>query len=269
MNNKKEIGSYTAKGGFQNELDIVNKFNNYAIDEEAKLWLQIMGYDYLKVTTLKAVQIPPRINKNKAIELGVNEVSYEESMAFKKADIQVRLKIVIDDVCYVENISLKKANIGAGYNQIDKRPVDKYKLFWNIPNSICETLKLYTGETPPNNDRHLRDNRRMFLDEIQRDKVQELLQFFTDNKTLIFTDILKGRGALSADWFLVTRKNGNIVDWVLKDINYVCNFFAKGNVEITPRGNLKVGRMTVQRKGGTPDPKSLQFKLNPLDLFGE
>ncbi len=25
--------------------------------------------------------------------------------------------------------------------------------------------------------------------------------------------------------------------------------------------------MTVQRKGGTPDPTSLQFKLNPLDLF--
>lgn len=25
--------------------------------------------------------------------------------------------------------------------------------------------------------------------------------------------------------------------------------------------------MTAQRKGGTPDPKSLQFKLNPLDLF--
>ncbi|WP_277632304.1 hypothetical protein [Avrilella dinanensis] len=23
----------------------------------------------------------------------------------------------------------------------------------------------------------------------------------------------------------------------------------------------------AQRKGGTPDPKSLQFKLNPLDLF--
>ncbi len=66
---------------------------------------------------------------------------------------------------------------------------------------------------------------------------------------------------------LVTRKNNDTIDWVLKDINFVCNFFAKGGVEVTNRGNLKVGRMTVQRKGGTPDPKSLQFKLKPLDLF--
>lgn len=78
---------------------------------------------------------------------------------------------------------------------------------------------------------------------------------------------LRGRGALDADWVLVTRKKEDKIDWVLKDINFVCNFFAKGNVEITKRSNLKIGRMTAQRKGGTPDPKSLQFKLNPLDLF--
>ena len=78
---------------------------------------------------------------------------------------------------------------------------------------------------------------------------------------------MRGRGSLSADWMLVTRKNNDTIDWILKDINFVCNFFAKGSVEVTNRGNLKVGRMTVQRKGGTPDPKSLQFKLNPLDLF--
>lgn len=47
----------------------------------------------------------------------------------------------------------------------------------------------------------------------------------------------------------------------------VGSYTAKGDVEVTNRGNLKVGRMTVQRKGGTPDPKSLQFKLNPLDLL--
>lgn len=267
MDYKQTIGSYTAKGGFKNEIDIVLKFNNYKSDKDAKLWLQIMGYNPEKIQQLTAVQIAPRINKTRALNLGVTEENHEETMIFKKADIQVKLEVIINEIYYIENISLKKANIGAGYNQVDKRPVDKYRTFWNIPESVCETLKLYTGETPPITSNNLRDNRRMFLDEIDKIKTDELLDFFTENKTLIFNDVLRGRGALAADWLLVTRKKEDKIDWVLKDINFVCNFFAKGNVEITKRGNLKIGRMTAQRKGGTPDPKSLQFKLNPLDLF--
>ncbi|MDD4156795.1 MAG: type II restriction endonuclease, partial [Candidatus Cloacimonetes bacterium] len=109
--------------------------------------------------------------------------------------------------------------------------------------------------------------RRMYLNEMDKKNVDALLKFFSDNKVIIFNDVLRGRGSLSADCMLVTRKDNDKIDWILKDINYVCNFFAKGNVDVTKRGNLKVGRMTIQRKGGTPDPKSLQFKINPLDLF--
>ncbi len=267
MDYRQEVGSYTAKGGFENESDIVIKFEHYKNDSEAQIWLNIMGYDYKKIQNLTAKQIPPRINKDTALSLGVTESNFEETTTFKKADIQIRLEIIIDDIYHIENLSLKKANVGAGYNQVDKRPVDKYKVFWNIPNAICETLKLYTGETPPIKGIELKDKRRMFLNEIDKNKVNALLKYFSDNKTIIFNDVLRGRGSLSADWMLVTRKNNDTIDWILKDINFVCNFFAKGDVEVTNRGNLKVGRMTVQRKGGTPDPKSLQFKLNPLDLF--
>jgi len=69
---------------------------------------------------------------------------------------------------------------------------------------------------------------------------------------------------------LVTRKdtqNRDKIDWVLKDINTTCNFYAQGEVKMSPRGSLKIGRVTMQRKGGTPDPTSLQFKINPLELF--
>jgi len=41
----------------------------------------------------------------------------------------------------------------------------------------------------------------------------------------------------------------------------------QGEVLLSPRGSLKIGRITMQRKGGTPDPTSLQFKMNPLELF--
>jgi hypothetical protein len=267
MDYRQTVGSYTAKGGFKNEADIVLKFNDYKNDSEAKLWIQILGYNPEKIQQLKATKISPRINRDTALILGVTEKNFEETITFKKADIQIKLEIVIDEIYYIENISLKKANIGAGYNQVDKRPVDKYKTFWNIPDSVCETLKLYTGETAPLSSEILKDKRRMFLNEMDESKIKDLLTFFSENKTLIFNDVLQGRGALSANWLLVTRKNNDVVDWILKDINFVCNFFAKGNVEVTKRGNLKIGRMTAQRKGGTPDPKSLQFKLNPLDLF--
>lgn len=45
FNKQQQLGSQTAKGGFANEHDIVDKFNNYANDTEATQWLAMMGYD--------------------------------------------------------------------------------------------------------------------------------------------------------------------------------------------------------------------------------
>ena len=56
-------------------------------------------------------------------------------------------------------------------------------------------------------------------------------------------------------------------DWILKDINTVMNFYGKGEVCITRRGSLKIGKVTLQRKGGTPDPTKMQFKFKPCQLF--
>jgi len=47
-------------------------------------------------------------------------------------------------------------------------------------------------------------------------------------------------------------------------------FFSDGKVEITRTGNLKIGRVTMQRKGGDggrETAKQLQFKINPVQLF--
>lgn len=61
--NKTKLGSKTAKGGFANEKDICKKFNNWITDNEAKEWLQIMGYNSDKIDSVKAMQIPTRIKK--------------------------------------------------------------------------------------------------------------------------------------------------------------------------------------------------------------
>ena len=276
--NKQEIGSMTAKGGFINEADICNKFLNFQKDSEAKAWLTIMGYNPKKVQKIFAEQIPVRINLDKAISYGVSKEKYDETIKFKKADIQVRVEILIDNILHVENISLKKAKESAGKNQVDKRPVSTYQKIWGFNDNIAKWLKVFTGEIPPQDILAsdelvcVRDKkkRRLFLDEIPQDQLSLIIAYFQDNKILIINDVLRGRGGLTAEWMLVTKNKSNgQTDWILKDINTVCNFYSQGDVRLSPRKSLYIGRVSMQRKGGTPDPKSLQFNINPLELFNE
>ena len=53
-------------------------------------------------------------------------------------------------------------------------------------------------------------------------------------------------------------------------MNYCLNFFGNGTVEITNQGNFRIGKITMQRKGGDggrDSAKDLQFKINPAKLF--
>jgi hypothetical protein len=275
MYDRRIIGSMTAKGGFANEKTISAKFRNWKNDDDAKRWLRIMGYDPSKISKIEAINIPPRISREFAAQLGISEAKYDEEIKYKKADIQIRLMIVMNGTLFVENISLKKANKSAGYNQVDKRPVDAYKLMWKFDEEIAKWLKLFTGEYNPSDYKaeidyeSLSDKRRVSFKEMPNEARDKIIKFFSENKTVVICDILKGRGGLSADWFLVTEKDGAKIYWVLRDINYVLNHYAQGNVEVSKKGSLKIGRVTMQRKGGTPDPTSLQFKINPLSLFEE
>ena len=113
-----EFGSRTAKGGFANEKAICDKFNNWEKDKDAQMWLKIMGYDLNKIEYVKAIQIPTRIKREELKNLGYNEEEYEELMRFKKADVQVQIRVIIciNGVLKIENLSLKKANSDADYN---------------------------------------------------------------------------------------------------------------------------------------------------------
>jgi len=98
---------------------------------------------------------------------------------------------------------------------------------------------------------------------------KEIIEFFKRNQILVISDIIKGRGGLSAGWMLVTRlnKQEKTTTWILKDINTVMNYFESDDVEISLRGSLLIGKIAMQRKGGTPDPTKLQFKIKPCQLF--
>lgn len=244
MNRAQSIGSQTAMGGFANELDIANKFNNWKLDNEAQQWLVLMNYKLDDIEFVKAVILH----------------GY-------KSDVNVQITVKLKDIIDVENIQVKLVSNLQGFNQIDKRSVARYnEIFnWGMPVDIINILKRFTGELLPTIQKP-RDHRRMFIDEFSKNEQVKLLAWLDENRTMIVSDVLRGRGEFAAEWIIVAQKNNQNARWVLKNINEVINHYS-GDVVISPRGSIKIGTILIQRKGGTPDPTSLQFKINPAELF--
>jgi hypothetical protein len=249
MEDKVLWGSETAKGGFRNEDDVIEKFNNWKNEKIAQDWLVKMGYAIKEIEFVKAVKISGNY----------------------KTDVQVQVTIKLKEAIDCENLSIKLVSNPQGFNQIDKREVDRYVEMWKIPKDIEEILMLFTGKIPPRKDVKLNDSRRMFLTEMTEKERDKLVNFFSKNKILVISDILKGRDKFSADWMLVIlKKNKDSYEWVLKDINTAMNVFGQGDVIVTDRGSLRIGKITMQRKGGDggrESAKMLQFKINPCILF--
>lgn len=246
MNIEQLSGSQTAKKGFQNEDDIVAKFNNWKSDEDAQKWLIIMQYDISKIEYVKALKL-----------------------SGYKTDVQIQVTIKLSDAIDAQNLQVKLVSNPKGFNQIDKRWVDKYVEMWNIPNDIVSILKRYTGEVAPTIS-NPQDKRRMFANEFSQTEQALILRWLNENKSFIVSDILKGRGQFAAEWMLVAQKLNESSRWILRPMNFCLNYFGNGDVEITSRGNFKIARITMQRKGGDGGRNTanmLQFKINPAELF--
>jgi len=84
--NKKELiklGSQTARGGFKNEQDVIDRFNDWEKDEVAQKWLKAMGYEVSDIEYVKAAKVRGQY----------------------KADVQVRVRIVIKLKSQLEKIA--------------------------------------------------------------------------------------------------------------------------------------------------------------------
>lgn len=205
------------------------------------------------------------------MEYDIEKIEYVKAVVLSgfKTDIQVQVTIKLKEAIDVENIQVKLVSNLRGFNQVDKRWIDKYSDMWDIPFDISNLLKQYTGEVLPL-VKSPKDSRRTFANEFSMTEQNMLLDWLKSNKTLIVSDVLKGRGKFSAEWMLVAHKVDDSARWVLKPINYCLNFFGNGDVKITKRGSVKIGRITMQRKGGDGGRKTaqmLQFKINPAELF--
>jgi len=252
-----EWGSRTAKGGFSIERFVEGKFKDWKNQSLAKDWLKKMGYSIENIKNVHAKRV-----------------------SGGKADVNVYVEI--DEKVKVERISIKKIDEDANYNQLDKRWINHYQKLWDMPRNIVEGLKMFTGEVgfrPSElikkgkeiNTRRLRNGRRLYLTEMEPEISRAILIFFRTNKDRILEDLIKGRGDQSADWLMVAMlKNDGTMAWAVKRIDEAIRIFGEGGVEISNKGNLHIGRIIVQRKGGNAGrdtAQMLQFKINPKDLF--
>ncbi|MGI8669656.1 MAG: type II restriction endonuclease [Aridibacter sp.] len=238
-----EKGSKIAKDGFANETVIRDKFNNWQTDVEAKIWLNKIGFELRNIESVEAFKPHG-----------------------EKADVRVKVKTKTGE--FTEGISIKLVSNPKGFNQIDKRWVADYAKMWEMPADVAEALRYFVGEKLP--FKESRNSDRMYLNEFDKETQSKIVKFFSDNKRKIVSDLLKGRGNVSANWFLVAQKSEAESRWTLEHIENVIDFYAAGDVEITSRGSLKIGAITMQRKGGDggrETAKMLQFKLNPAMLF--
>ena len=266
-------GSQTAKGGFQNEDEIRDKFNDWQKDSDARAWLETMGYQLGDVVSVAAAKPHG-----------------------EKADVEVRVKTRTAE--RVEGISIKLVSNPNGFNQIDKRWLKTYAKMWEMPANVHEALSLFVGEKQA--EKPGKDPKRLFLNEMDETTQKAVLDFFETHREQIVSDLFAGDGDHAAGWIMVTLKNQTESQdakaeakptktgsksakstesskpteakesWVLCSTREAADFFGEGKVQITPAGSLKIGRITMQRKGGDNGRETanmLQFKVNPVDLF--
>jgi len=91
-----ERASQTAKDGFRNEDDIVEKFNDWKKSQDAQAWLILMKYKLPEIEYVEAVKI-----------------------AGFKTDVQVQVTIKLKKAIDVENLQVKLVSNPKGFNQIE------------------------------------------------------------------------------------------------------------------------------------------------------
>lgn len=239
--------SETAKSGFVTEEQVVDEFHNWSNSITAKEWLSVMGQYKIKTLEAKTTR-----------SMGINS----------KADVLVKV-----NGGNPLGISIKKFT--ASFNQIDKRKVDNYQKMWKIPNDVVIILKKYCGQEgyrpmDKNIISQVKDQRRYFLTELTPSEQKSVLNFFDKNKSAIIHDVLRGNTEPRADYMLVVKKNGSGIkeSKITKMENVIKHY--NGLTEITKRGNLKLGKITVQRKGGNGGgvtAQMLQFKFSPKEVM--
>tara|TARA_A200000159_G_scaffold143055_1_gene147030 strand:+ start:12282 stop:13043 length:762 start_codon:yes stop_codon:yes gene_type:complete len=236
---KKMSGSETAKSGFQNEHDIVSMLNDWQGNQQARNILSSMGYE--EVSSVQASKIPGSV----------------------KPDIRV---VVNGETNYA---SLKKYRADANYNHVCRTSVDNYANKFGFNDSIADALKVFTGEIKPADKPEVlatkpaRD-KRATLKELVPSKVDEIIEFFDENRERVLRYIFCGDDKdLEPKYMIITKEGDGTPTYTTMEMNRVVDYYKQYPVDVSARGSIQFGSVILQRKGGQGSPENLQFKFRP------
>jgi hypothetical protein len=152
-------GSKTAKDGFNNERDVIQRFNNWKNDKLAQNALVEMGYILNEVEKVIAQKMPHG----------------------QKADLQVLVTVYSKGLDKGQNISVKLVSNKTGFNQIDRGWISKYKQLWKIPDEVADNLEFFVGFKKPKIEKP-KNSKRMFFDEFSYNEQESMVKFFDQNR---------------------------------------------------------------------------------------
>jgi len=257
------LASKAAKSGFKAEERIINAINSN--DEVGKKIIEairdLSGYS---LTLCSAFKCPPRAKA----DIGIAYNGKQILISVKKFDI----------------------DIGFDYNHVERKYVDFYAKKWSMPKDVYITLKKFVGEVdaqgnPISIEELKRDaellgmspgklskKRRTFLHQMSAQTIKNVKRFFSENKMKILKDIFVNDEAI--EFFIVVKRGAGLAYYYVLPTKDVLDIYSKGDVKITPRGSLLVGRVELQRKGGDhwttrgwvdTSASQLQFKIKPSE----
>jgi len=231
-----EKGEKEARIGLDSEQDIINRIN---FDEKFH-----------------------NIIKGCFIELGFN---VQGRLRARKDDVKTDIFIRINEQ---EEIGVSiKSSTKTSFHQLDRRRLEEWKEFLNMPDDIFEAIKeaiLRVAKNP----------RAKFILEKERNRIKE---FFANSLSDVINEIFR-RGEERLKLLIINDKRKRRIHIFRMDdvINFLIEN-ATNNIYFTEKGIIRLGEfVTIQRKGGDGRhitlPKTdwshpgnqLQFKFSPL-----
>ena len=83
MNKKFQIGSETAKAGFRNENDVIEKFNNWEEYLFVQEWLKKLGHNLSQIQDLKASKITSNFKADIQVNLTEKFLHFQNNIQVK------------------------------------------------------------------------------------------------------------------------------------------------------------------------------------------
>jgi hypothetical protein len=257
------MASKAAKRGFEAEERLIDAINSK--DELGKKLIQtIEDLLSLKLVSCSAEKSPPRI----------------------KSDLVI--------LCHRRSIliSVKEFDVKADFNHVERNYVEHYAQKWSMPRDVYVGLKRFVGEVdergnPISTDilereakesgttpGKLSKKRRTFINQLPEPTRKAIKEFFTSNKEKIIKDIFVDDEDIK--FFIIIKREGSRAYYYIVPTKDVFDVYGSGDIIISPKGSLQMGKVGIQRKSGdhqTPSgwvdssASQLQFKIKPSECI--